>query len=224
MLGVFYITSEREGDVGEFKVFGSPTEAILAFGAGQDQDPLPRLRPPRRPRHRDHRRQGPDRLADRQAVSWEHRQAHLKRLDAKHDVRADARGLRRQASCSPPSAAMIFNDILPPQMPYYNFPLTSKGASRVIADTYAKLGRPATINAARRPEAHRLQAAPRSPVCPSASPTSAARRPSRPSSTTARRRPTRSRRTTAWAPSPRTSATPSSSRSGATAASRSPTT
>src|SRR3712207_8242114 len=39
----------------------------------------------------------------------------------------------------------IFNDILPKAMPFYNYALTAKGASRVIADTYAELGRPATI-------------------------------------------------------------------------------
>ena len=30
-------------------------------------------------------------------------------------------------------------------MPFYNYALTAKGSSRVIADTYAALGRPATI-------------------------------------------------------------------------------
>ena len=30
-------------------------------------------------------------------------------------------------------------------MPFYNYALTAKGSSRVIADTYAVLGRPATI-------------------------------------------------------------------------------
>src|SRR5204863_4552567 len=30
-------------------------------------------------------------------------------------------------------------------MPFYNYALTAKGSSRVIADTYAQLGRPATI-------------------------------------------------------------------------------
>ena len=39
----------------------------------------------------------------------------------------------------------IFNDVLPKAMPYYNYALTAKGSSRVIADTYAVLGRPATI-------------------------------------------------------------------------------
>ncbi len=39
----------------------------------------------------------------------------------------------------------MFNDILPPQMPFYNYTLSGKGGSRVIADCYQLLGRPATI-------------------------------------------------------------------------------
>jgi DNA-directed RNA polymerase subunit beta' len=39
----------------------------------------------------------------------------------------------------------IFNDQLPRAMPFYNCALTSAGQSRVIADCYAQLGRPATI-------------------------------------------------------------------------------
>ncbi len=40
----------------------------------------------------------------------------------------------------------LFNDILPAKMPFYNYALSSKGGSRVIADCYRILGRPATIN------------------------------------------------------------------------------
>ncbi len=40
----------------------------------------------------------------------------------------------------------IFNDILPEKMPFYNYALSSKGGSRVIADCYRILGRPATID------------------------------------------------------------------------------
>jgi len=41
---------------------------------------------------------------------------------------------------------LIFNDILSPQMPFYNYPLHQKGAGRVIADCYHRLGRGATIS------------------------------------------------------------------------------
>jgi DNA-directed RNA polymerase subunit beta' len=40
----------------------------------------------------------------------------------------------------------IFNDILPKGMPYYNMTLGAKGASRVISDCYAILGRSETID------------------------------------------------------------------------------
>ncbi|MCH7873505.1 MAG: DNA-directed RNA polymerase subunit beta', partial [Planctomycetes bacterium] len=39
----------------------------------------------------------------------------------------------------------IFNDILDPDMPFYNYALSQKGAARVIADCHTLLGRRATI-------------------------------------------------------------------------------
>jgi DNA-directed RNA polymerase subunit beta' len=41
---------------------------------------------------------------------------------------------------------LIFNEILPDGMPYYNCALGKKGAARVIDDTYARLGKAATID------------------------------------------------------------------------------
>ncbi len=41
---------------------------------------------------------------------------------------------------------LIFNDILPPEMPLYNYPLSQKGAGRVIADCHHLLGRAATTD------------------------------------------------------------------------------
>src|SRR5690606_21925105 len=41
---------------------------------------------------------------------------------------------------------LIFNDVLPPEMPLYNYPLSQKGAGRVIADCHHLLGRAATID------------------------------------------------------------------------------
>ncbi|RIK68566.1 MAG: DNA-directed RNA polymerase subunit beta' [Planctomycetota bacterium] len=41
---------------------------------------------------------------------------------------------------------LIFNDILNPKMPFYNYPLSQKGAARVIADCHALLGRSETID------------------------------------------------------------------------------
>ena len=41
---------------------------------------------------------------------------------------------------------VIFNDILPAGMPFYNYSLSQKGAARVIADCHTLLGRAATID------------------------------------------------------------------------------
>ncbi len=41
---------------------------------------------------------------------------------------------------------LIFNEILPPAMPFYNYPLSQKGSGRVIADCHHLLGRAATID------------------------------------------------------------------------------
>jgi DNA-directed RNA polymerase subunit beta' len=40
---------------------------------------------------------------------------------------------------------IIFNDILPKGLPYYNYPLSQKGSGRVISDCYQRLGRGATL-------------------------------------------------------------------------------
>ncbi len=41
---------------------------------------------------------------------------------------------------------LLFNEIIPPAMPYYNYALSNKGASRVIADCHNQLGRAETID------------------------------------------------------------------------------
>ncbi|MEM7808467.1 MAG: DNA-directed RNA polymerase subunit beta', partial [Planctomycetota bacterium] len=145
VLGVFYITSEREGDLGEFKTFGSPTEAMLAF----DQGTI-------RMNSRIHVRI-PDRdtvITDQkdttgkslQEVAFKHSEEQRKRIDAKYKVIEQMPEGYTGRTILTTVGRILFNDILEPEMPFYNFALTSKGASRVIADTYAKLGRPATIN------------------------------------------------------------------------------
>ena len=39
----------------------------------------------------------------------------------------------------------LFNEVLPAEMPFYNYPLSQKGSARVIADCHRQLGRKATI-------------------------------------------------------------------------------
>ena len=223
VLGIYYITADREGDKGEFSIFNEPAggDARLRAAARSAMHTRIFVRLPDRTHVVPDRqeRRGPDR---RRGVE---------------DDRGAAQGAASRTTSPKPRprsstgqvilttvGRCIFNDILPRAMPFYNCALTSAGQSRVIADCYAQLGRPATIKLLDDMKELGLQAvdAGRPVVRHHRHPH--ARHQDRRSSTKARRRPTTSRRTTAWAPSPTRSATPSSSTSGATPASRSPTT
>jgi DNA-directed RNA polymerase subunit beta' len=144
VLGVFYITSEREGDDGEFKTFRSPQEAMLAHEQGKvATNARVFVRLPERSTviTGDKDVNG----SPIEVVSFKQLEEHKKRLDAGYEpVQTMPEGFRGRTVLTT-VGRVLFNDILPPEMPFYNFPLTSKGASRVIADTYARLGRPATI-------------------------------------------------------------------------------
>ena len=60
---------------------------------------------------------------------------------------------------------VIFNDILPQGMPFYNLALRSSDLARIIADCYQMLGRRETIDAAGRHEADRLPPGDAAAVC-----------------------------------------------------------
>jgi DNA-directed RNA polymerase subunit beta' len=142
VLGTYYITVDREGDKGEFSMFKSPQEAMYAFD-------MHRIRMHSRiwvrvPRtHVVATEKSNPTLINTE--SWKHLQAERKRrnpayveqpMPAKYDGHVILTTVGR----------CIFNDILPKEMPFYNTALTSAGQSRVIADCYAQLGRPATID------------------------------------------------------------------------------
>ena len=59
---------------------------------------------------------------------------------------ADAKPLPANQRIHTTVGRLIFNEILPQGMSYYNCALGGKGCSRVIDDTYARSGRPATID------------------------------------------------------------------------------
>ncbi|NCF40676.1 MAG: DNA-directed RNA polymerase subunit beta', partial [Planctomycetia bacterium] len=62
-----------------------------------------------------------------------------------HAERGDVETLPESGRIVTTVGRLTFNDILEEGMPYYNCSLGKKGASRVIDDTYAYRGRPATI-------------------------------------------------------------------------------
>jgi len=144
VLGTFYITFDREGDKGEFSVFNSVPEAMFAFELGK-------IRTHTRVfvRLSDRTHVVPDDKSNEVSineVAKKHLEEHRKRRDAAYVAKEEKKPKPLKSHVILTTVGRcIFNDILPQAMPFYNYALTAKGSSRVIADTYAKLGRPATI-------------------------------------------------------------------------------
>jgi DNA-directed RNA polymerase subunit beta' len=141
VLGIYYMTVDRENDKGEYAMFNSESEAILALE-------LKKIRMHSRIFVR----------LDRTHVvpsdkSGAGRDSRRSLEDAGERAQAPRRQLPAQADEPKFNSSMVlttvgrvlFNDQLPKEMPFYNYALPSAGQSRVIADCYAQLGRPATI-------------------------------------------------------------------------------
>jgi DNA-directed RNA polymerase subunit beta' len=149
VLGTYYITTDREGDKGEFKVFNSPQEAFVAYEVGKiAMHSRIFVRLTDRTEIVPDDKSGPQPISD---ISWKQFEEHKKRLNAEYVPQAKPVPTKKHPGFKSTVilttvGRCIFNDILPKAMPFYNYALTSKGASRVIADTYATLGRPATID------------------------------------------------------------------------------
>jgi DNA-directed RNA polymerase subunit beta' len=143
VLGIYYITVDRPGDKGEFMLFNSRHEAMLAFEQKKiamhtrifvrldgfthvvpddNSAPLP--------------------IED---VSWKHLEEHRGRKEDNYAKREKPAKFASKVVLTT-VGRVILSDILPKGMPYYNYALTSGGQSRVIADTYAECGRPQTID------------------------------------------------------------------------------
>jgi DNA-directed RNA polymerase subunit beta' len=143
VLGTFYITADREGDKGEFKMFNSFQEALVAYDLGKiamHSRILVRLSDRTQVVPED-KSPGPVPIED---VAWKALEEQRKRKDPGYVNQPRPKRFKSKVILTT-IGRCIFNDILPKAMPFYNYALTAKGASRVIADTYATLGRPATI-------------------------------------------------------------------------------
>jgi DNA-directed RNA polymerase subunit beta' len=142
VLGTFYITSEREGDKGEFMLFDGPREAMMAFDLGKiKMHTRVFVRLTDRAEVVPDDKSGAVPITD---VSWKHLDEHRKRRDPNYVSKPKPANYKSRVILTTVGRC-IFNDILQREMPFYNYALTAKGASRVIADTYERLGRPATI-------------------------------------------------------------------------------
>jgi DNA-directed RNA polymerase subunit beta' len=142
VLGTFYITSDREGDKGEFGLYNGVSEAMMAFELGKIA-----MHTRIFVRLSDRKQIVPDEKSNPQPigdVAWKHLEEHRKRRNPAYVSKERPANFRSDVVLTTVGRCM-FNDILPIEMPFYNYGLTAKGSSRVIADTYETLGRPATI-------------------------------------------------------------------------------
>src|SRR3954447_26495704 len=149
VLGTYYITTDREGDKGEFKVFNSPQEAFVAYEVGKiAMHSRIFVRLIDRAEIVPDDKSGPQPISD---ISWKQFEEHKKRLNPEYVPQPKPVPTKKHPGFKSTVilttvGRCIFNDILPKAMPFYNYAPPSKGPSRVIADTYATLGRPATID------------------------------------------------------------------------------
>jgi DNA-directed RNA polymerase subunit beta' len=142
VLGTFYITTDREGDKGEFSLFNSVREALMAFELGKiKMHSRVFVRLPDRKEVVPDDKSGPQPIQD---IAFKHLEEHRKRKDPNYVSKGRGKHFKSHIILTTVGRC-IFNDVLPKQMAFYNYALTAKGSSRVIADTYAVLGRPATI-------------------------------------------------------------------------------
>jgi DNA-directed RNA polymerase subunit beta' len=142
VLGTFYITSDRDGDKGEFMLFHSVPEALMAFDLGKiAMHTRIFVRLSNRTQVVPDDKSNAVPISD---VAWKHLEEQRKRKDANYVPIQRPAKFHSNVILTTVGRCM-FNDILPKAMAFYNYALTAKGSSRVIADTYAVLGRPATI-------------------------------------------------------------------------------
>ena len=142
VLGTYYITVDREGDKGEFSLFKNVQEALYAYDMGRIKMHSRIFVRIARTHVVPTEKSGVTPIGNE---AWKAIQVERKRRDPNHVDQPKPDDFAGQVIMTTVGRC-IFNDVLPKAMPFYNCALTSAGQSRVIADCYAQLGRPATID------------------------------------------------------------------------------
>jgi len=114
VLGIYYLTLGRPGQLGEGKVFTDKLEAMTALAHGKVN------------------------LHARIKVRLDEGETVC--VSPGKTVTPESRIIETTAG------RVIFNDVLPEGMPFYDFALAQRGVARVISDCHQGLGRAATIN------------------------------------------------------------------------------
>jgi DNA-directed RNA polymerase subunit beta' len=142
VLGIYYLTVDREGDKGEYSMYHSVREAFFAFELGKISMHTRIFVRLERTHVVPGEKSGPQPIGDEawKVINTQRKRKNPNYVEQPRPAKFDGHMVITTVG------RCIFNDILPAKMPFYNYALTSAGGSRVIADTYAALGRPATIS------------------------------------------------------------------------------
>jgi DNA-directed RNA polymerase subunit beta' len=145
VLGIYYLTVDRDGDKGEFSLFNNVAEAILAYDLGKvAMHSRIFVRLGNRTHVVPSEKSGAVPINEE---SWKAMELHRKVRDPNHQIRPMPANFKSNVVLTTVGRC-LFHDILPPALPFYNYALSDlrgRGSSRVVADCYAQLGRPATI-------------------------------------------------------------------------------
>ena len=135
VLGLFYLTKDHLGSVEQdadgndiIKTFSSLDELYLAYGHGFTQT------------HRPVR----VRMEPGMLVKQDRNQLPIE-VDERGRIVSSEDGEETTSFLFTTIGRAIFNDILPPGMPYYNYELTKGGIAGLISDCHRLLGREATL-------------------------------------------------------------------------------
>src|SRR5437773_2300371 len=142
VLGIYYMTVDRENDKGQGSLFNTVEEAILALDLGKIRmHSRIFVRLGGRTHVVPSDKSGPVTITEE---SWKTIETERKRRDPNYQSQPIPKKFKGNVVLTTVGRC-LFNDQLPKAMPFYNYALPSAGQSRVIADCYAQLGRPATI-------------------------------------------------------------------------------
>jgi DNA-directed RNA polymerase subunit beta' len=131
VLGLYYLTKSPQGKQDKPKVYGSLGELFLAFGHGDTgTHRAVQLRMDARRLVKQSRTSAPVAVGDDGKVE---------------ESPESAGGKGRRGYLVTTIGRAIFNDILPPGMPFYNYELDKKGIHDLISDCHRLLGRDATL-------------------------------------------------------------------------------
>src|SRR5687768_1563160 len=142
VLGIYYMTVDRENDKGQYAMFNNVHEAILAYDLGKI-----RMHSRIFVRLTDRTHVVPSEKSGAVPIkeeAWKAIETERKRRDPNYQSQPMPKKFTSNLILTTVGRC-LFNDILPTAMPFYNYALPSAGQSRVIADCYEQLGRPATI-------------------------------------------------------------------------------